>query len=259
MKTINTLLFFLLIVIKAAHSQETTNLTETTENASSLGLSALVGYNFNGQGDIKNLAPEVFLGWREKFEVGSGKVNSIGLRVGADVSSTGKNKEVTDFARSLMLPGNGGFNGVLTFLHEGNGYQQPGLNLYANLALGVKVLSGLKDSTANISQHNFRLSGGFQFKNLFSLTVQHTWGRHNLTTESEKAFKNIFNQKSTKISYISINLQSQLSEGINIFATYRILSGKSNLPDLDNNKIITIGLRKDIDFLSFVGPGAQPR
>lgn len=209
-----------------------------------LGISALLGYNFNGKGDVSNLTPEVFLGWTEKFDVG--KKLSVNFNVGPSVSSIKNNPDTSDYYRTIMLPGNASVS-LITYLH----WEPKNFGAALLIGGGIKILSSFKDSSSSIQQDNVKLGIGLQYKKNISIIAYYTWGWHNLTSESERTYKELFKQSSTSIQYFTISIQTLIpSFNLYLNMTWKSLMGNTVLPGLDNKKIITVGLRKDIDLVS---------
>lgn len=210
-----------------------------------LGLSTLMGYNFNGKGDWANLAPEIFLGWTELMS-SRGKVK-IYLRVGPTISTIKSGGDTLDYYRSIMLPGNGSAS-ILPYAEfkPSNDWTFIGAT-----AGGVKVLTGITDTTNSIAQTNFRLGWGFQFKKLLGMTFQHTWASHNLTAESEGTYKRLFRQTTTKARYMTVTIQTYLVPlELFLYVNYRKFLTELEGVEPVNDRIISVGIRKDIDLLT---------
>jgi hypothetical protein len=239
---------FVTLISFTSMGQSTDNVQDSKSD--NFGLSALMGYNFNGKGDWSNINPEIFLGWTENI-IGTDNSKLVWkLRVGPTVSTIKNTKDTLDYFRSVMLPGNGSFS-FMTFAI----YQPKDFKIILSTAAGIKALSGFSDSTTAISQINVRMGLGFQFKKLLALSAQYTWGRHDFISQSEQTYKSLFQQDNTNVKYVTITLQSFLpSMELYFYSTYRQFLTDINIPGLNNKKIVTIGVRKDIDLIASFPP-----
>lgn len=239
-------IFFLFSVFFSCICFAQNNNDANPNSYNNFGLSALLGYNFNGSSDWSNLSPDLFLGWDENIVGYKNAGFSLNLRVGPTISSPGNIKDSSNYFRALMLPGNASFSALLYPTYSIDKFK-----ILVVLAGGLKVLSGLKDSSVVISQHNVRLGIGFQWDKLFSASFQYTFGWHDLTTESEKNYTKIFNQSNSAIKYIMINLQTYLPPlQLYLYGSWRKLLDYDKFKNFDgDSKIITIGIKKDIDLI----------
>lgn len=216
-------------------------------------LSAIIGYNFLGKenSSLSNLTPEVFYGISKKHELF--KISNLNYyyKIGPYVSSQISINDSSAYLPSLMMQGNGGiiFNNYIT-------YGENNKIIFSPISLGMKLLSGYTDNDLTIIQHNYRTSLGIQIEDLFVLTFQYTIGAHGMTSNSEENFKEIFETQDPKnAQYLNITLQSKIAKQEDdpdnawyIFASWRSFLNSSDFNNLPNTKILSIGLRKSLDF-----------
>lgn len=235
---------FLLTHSHALFAQDTPELAQN--NGEKLGLSTLIGYNFNGDNDWSNLTPDVFLGWKEYITGDSRSKFSLPLQMGPTISSPGNVRDTTNYLRALMLPGNASISAILypTFRIKD-------IQLIAVFAAGLKVLSGLEDTTTVISQHNLRFGAGAEWSKHFALSFQYTLGWHNLTSSSEQNFQSVFNSNDTRVEYLLVSLQTYLPpvDTYLVFSWRKLYDFDSFVESDNDDRIITAGIRKTIDLL----------
>jgi hypothetical protein len=209
-----------------------------------LKLGALIGYNFNGDQSWANLQPEVFAGFDQ----------SVGgrwrLRVGPSVASGGVAEDTTSFFRSLTLPGQANITALIYY--DTSPQASAGASVYAGLGLGLKAVSRRADSLKTVAQHNIRLAAGIRFKKFLVLASQYSIGWHNITNESEKAYKAIFATDKTRLEYIMISLQAALpGKDAWIDVTWRAITNTSLYPSFAaQNRLLSIGIRKDLSLVN---------
>lgn len=226
-------------------------------------LSPLLAYNFSsGNNTLGNLTPVVNYGWNKE----TGKFLGGKCLLAANPYSAGQIniKDSNAYLPALMLPGIAGLN-LNMFITYGNDNFQ---FIWFPLNFGLKLNTNFQDSSKIIFQHNFRTGFGFKYSTLFQMGMQYTWGWHNLTSESEQAFKKLFNTQKTNISYITVTLETMLNNpqssgksGSSIlFLEWRCLTNKGSFSGLPNAQILTIGFRKDLNLsnLTVLSPAARP-
>lgn len=229
-------------------------------------LTPLLSYNFSsGNTSLSGLTPIIYYGWTKDFNLQKDKKNSNLFTLGIQPYAAGelKIKDSSNYIPALMLPGIAGIN-VTTMFQFGHGSAK---FLWSPLNLGLKLNTNFKDSNTTILQHNIRTAIGFKYTDYMQLAIQFTAGWHNLTSESNDNFKKIFNHGATDITYLTIVFQTILNKANTtnagkslatnniLFLEWRCLTNKGAFPNLPNNQILTIGLRKDFDLTSLI-PGA---
>ncbi|MGV3601382.1 MAG: hypothetical protein ACO1N1_09265 [Dyadobacter fermentans] len=218
-----------------------------TVNGSQLG--GLINYNFSGNNKgFANLTPVVDFGWSRTL-LKSGKPFNIDFNVNPYAAGQISMKDSLSYIPGLMLPGKAGIkinfifritSGEFTF------FGSPG-------NFGFKLISDFADSTKVLAQHNFRQSIGVAYSDAFIFGAQITRGWHNATSESQNLFESIFSKKATDIKYLTLTLQTKLSEKFSetpayLYAEWRSLLQKDSYAAFSNNRIITIGIRADMSF-----------
>jgi hypothetical protein len=220
---------------------------EATKNNSVEGsLNALLQYNFSsGNNAIGSLTPVVDFGFTRSL-VKKGKTFNWDLSINPYAAGQIDIKDSTSFVPALMLPGVAGvrINQVFRFKVKKVEFALMPANF------GIKVMSNFSDSSSAIFQHNIRSAFGFKFDDLFIIGIQHTWGWHNLTSQSEEIYQEIFKRNSTDISYFVITLQSQIPKKENsyFFAEWRGVTDVHRFKDYQNTKIISFGVRIGMSF-----------
>lgn len=233
------------------------------EKSSGSKLSALMDFNFAGkQNKWSNLTPAVYYGFSEQFKT-FGAAST--LQIGPYVGSTIDIKDSTSFLPALMLPGNAG---VLANYSVRLGNEDNFSVVLSPLSFGLKVVSGFKDSTLSIVQHNIRHMVGIQWGKKFSLSAQYTQAWHSLISTPEENFHKIFNTAGTKVTYWNVTLTSLLAKDIiggdkTQAPLYLALSWRSfNKPEgiykLPNARILTLSLITDLNLTSATNPGHSP-
>jgi len=227
--------------------------TDATADELQNNLSALVSYSFLGgnNASVSNLTPEIFYGWNKIFPINSKNKKVFQFKVGPYVSSQISVKDSSAFLPALMMQGNGGilFNTYFVLGDKSKFIISP-------VCLGIKFLSGFSDSSITLIQHNLRFATGYQYQDLVALTIQYSIGWHNLTSQSEENYKNIFETNDLKSAhYLNITLQTKISNqkassgnAWYLFATWRAFLNKADFNNLPNQKILSLGIRKTLDF-----------
>lgn len=229
-------------------------------------LSPLLSYNFSsGNNTLGNLTPVINYGWTKT----AGNFLGGKCMLAANPYSAGQIniKDSNAYLPALMLPGIAGLNLNMILTYGNDNFQF----IWFPLNFGLKLNTNFQDSSKIILQHNIRTGFGIKYSSLFQLGIQYTWGWHNLTSESEQAFKKVFNTQKMNISYITVTLETMLNNpsgsgqagGGNssvLFLAWRCLTNKGSFNGLPNAQILTIGFRKDINLssLSSLAPAARP-
>jgi hypothetical protein len=263
MKNLLILNLFFLIFSNQVFSQE-----GVADESDGINLSALLNYNFIGDNNkLSNLTPEIFLGWNEYILGTKDDLISSQIKVGPFVSSLISIEDSTSYLPALMLPGNAGLVFNNYWIVKNDNHQI----LLSPVNFGVKMISGFSDTTKMLLQHTLRTALGYQYKDFFSVTAVHTWGGHDLTSFSERNFQNTFNQTESNIRYLTITIQTKISKQSNpilntendsplyLFATWRKFLNNNDFNNLPNDRILTFGIRKTIDFTSSVMLGNNPQ
>lgn len=227
--------------------------TDATADDVEKSLSALVSYNFLGgnNSSISNLTPEVFYGWNKKLPIKKSEKASFQLKVGPYVSSQISVKDSSAYLPALMMQGNGGIllNTYLVFGGKSKFIISP-------LCFGLKFLSGFTDTTKTLIQHNLRFAAGYQYDDVVALTAQYTIGWHGLTSQAEENYKEVFETTGLMpAKYLNITLQTKISSQKDapenawyLFATWRSFLNNKDYNNLPNQKILSLGVRKSLDF-----------
>lgn len=240
---------------KDAADSDSTDQKES-ENKIQNQFNALVNYNFAGNNKgLSNLTPIIHLGTELEMKKISESVSWVvdfDPYIGSQIST----KDSFSLIPALMLYGNGGIaiNNYLKF-KVGN----ENVFTIAPVNFGVKFLNDFLDSGNLLIQHNLRFGMAYEQKDKFMIGFQLTQGWHNLSSESERFYKKVFTRESTSISYLTISLQVKLNEKVIAtdgdkevqnswfaFFEWRGLLSKEPYAAFTNNKIFTIGLRRDM-------------
>lgn len=228
--------------------------TNVNQDDAEQNLSALLSYNFlGGQNSLSKMTPELFFGWNKYIFGKKGDLISVQIKVGPYAASQIEVKDSSSYLPALMMPGNAGFILNNYIIIDKNKHKF----LVSPINPGLKLMSNFSDTTKTLLQHNVRTAVGYQYDDLFSLTVQYTWGWHGLTSSAETNFSQTFNKSSTYVKYLTITIQSKISKNNNenplyLFAAWRGFLNKNSFGNLPNDKILTLGLRKSIDFTAGV-------
>jgi len=161
-------------------------------------------------------------------------------------------KDSSSFIPALMLPGNAGIT-------INSRFEFPigiGTIAFAPINFAVKFISNFADSNVVLVQHNLRSAIQYKYSDYFIISVQYTYGWHNSTSQSTNYFKKFFNKNATDIQYLLISLQTKLnsptaSENTKptyLFVEWRSLLNIKSWNDLPNQRIFSIGLRKEFSF-----------
>lgn len=247
MKTLFT--FFFCCIISSTYCQTDAGVDKLEQS-----LSALVSYNFLGgdNSSISNLTPEVFYGWNKGKKIYG---TDFQIKVGPYVSGQIDIKDSAAYLPALMLQGHGGLV-ANSYIHFGADRHKFSIS---PLCLGLKFLSGFGESKKTLIQHNVRFALGYQYERLIALTMQYTIGWHGLTTQSEETYKEIFKtDKMHNAQYLNITLQTKIAKDAGedenawyLFVSWRsFINNKNDYQDLPNEKILSLGLRKTLDFTS---------
>lgn len=244
----NNIIIIFSLIFQSSFAQTSVNQEEPGKN-----LSALISYNFlGGSTNLSNLTPEVFLGWN-KYIIGKrADLFSGQIKVGPYASSQINIKDSTAYLPALMMPGNAGIILDNYWVIDNQNTNNNHRLLLSPINLGLKVMSNFSDTTKTLLQHNIRTKIGYQYNDLFSLTIQYTWGWHNLTSMSEVNFEKTLKKKITDVQYLTISLQTKITKEENeqpvyLFAVWRGFLNKKDFNNLENSKILTFGIRKSLD------------
>lgn len=234
-----------LILGLAAHvdAQSVMEINPGDSNKDELKLGTLLGFNLNSDQSWANLQPEIFAGFDDVI---GGKWR---LRAGPSFSSGPSASDSTSFFRSLTLPGQA--NASILVYYETTQPAKTSTSFYCGFGLGLKAITHKADSVETVAQHNVRLAAGVRYRDRLVLAGQYTFGWHNLTNESERTFKRVFGSQKTGIQYVMFSIQSYVPKADVWFdLTWRLLTTTSDYPTFrDSNRLLAIGLRKDVDLL----------
>jgi len=152
---------------------------------------------------------------------------------------------------ALMLYGRAGFayNNYLNFFFDKD--RKTVLTLMP-FGFGLKFIPNLRDSDNLIIQHNIRFGLAFKYNNTIGVSAQLTHGWHNITSSSQQDFNTVFGPMPSDITYATVVVQAAFAgstSGVSnyIFFEWRGLLSKTNYPAFNNNRILTLGLRKTLD------------
>ncbi|PZR35003.1 MAG: hypothetical protein DI538_15840 [Azospira oryzae] len=219
-------------------------------------LSALLQYNFSGGNKgLGNLTPVIDYGFSTNL-IGGEEENNFHWDLSINPYAAGQIniKDSTAFIPALMLPGAGGVRINHIFRWKVGKRLELGVSP-ANSA--YKLMTSFSDSVTVIAQHNIRTGFAVKLEDLFILGLQHTWGWHNSTSQSEEAFEKTFKRHATDISYFTLTLQTKLPKQKNsyFYAEWRALTNASKYENYTNTKIISFGVRIGLSFEN-ANPGA---
>ncbi|RYY84458.1 MAG: fibronectin type III domain-containing protein [Chitinophagaceae bacterium] len=240
-------------------------LTMAKKDTAASTLGALLNFNFAGkQNGWSNLTPIIYYGWSTQ-QVGPKKYLGHTFQVGPYVGSTIAIKDSSSYLPAVMLPGNAGLeaNYYITIAPE-----KKFRVVVCPLNLGLKVVSGFKDSNIALVQHNIRHAVGFEYEDKLSMSVQYTQGWHNSTPLSQENFEKVFKTTNSHIAYWNVTLTTRLSESLfgnekksplYLSLNWRSLARSSADMGLPNARIFTIGLLASLDLKTGTNPGMVPR
>jgi hypothetical protein len=217
-----------------------------------LKLAPLLGYTFNNRGGWANLTPEIFLGFDSMVYEPESRIYAVRLRFGPTISSSSEAFDSSNCFRAMMLPGPASL----------------GLNVYTSIPVlsdkirivgltgGTLKVLGRTSGEKSITQNNVRLGGGVEFLKLLMLSAEHVWAWHNITNESEENFEALFQRDRTNIRYLTVNIEgySEAMELFMFFSWRKFLTPAQFSPEFrSDTKVVSIGVRKDLDLLSRPG------
>jgi len=232
----------------------TAGFAQTTDtNSTNNTLAPLLNFNFAGNKNTwSNVTPAVSYGWSNHFGFTDSFLKKIPVAyevlLGPYIGSTIAIKDSTSYLPALMLPGNAGI--------EFNNYFIFGDSVRFTLApcIGLKVISGFADTSISLVMHYVRLEASLEYKDKFKLTSQWTWGWTNSTDQSDNNFKKIFPAQPGAIQYLSLNLQTLLTNIGSSSPLYLNLTWNnfqtSSYNYLPNHRIFTIGLTSHLDLIT---------
>jgi hypothetical protein len=212
-------------------------------------IGALTSANFIGNNKfLANLTPIVNLGGIVPL-ISNGKSShfSWDLDVNPYIGGGIDSKDSISFIPALMLPGKAGLI-LNNYLNFDIGKTRITLMPFG---FGLKFISNLKDSSKTVIQNNMRFGMSLKYADAFVLSGQYTYGTHLLTSQSRDSFKDIFGDRATDISYVTVTGQFAAkgkTDAINyIFLEWRALLSKQRYSAFTNNAIITLGVRKTLE------------
>jgi hypothetical protein len=217
-------------------------------------LEPLLSYNFSGgNNNLSNLTPVIKYGWERKMN------KKWTLAINPYAAGQIDVKDSTNMIPGLMLPGIAGLR-INNFIEFPAG-DDNGKIVWYPINLGLKLMTNYLDSSQVLVQSNIRTGIGYSLENYFQFGISYTYGWHNITSESESHFKNIFKRNKTNISYLTVVLETYLKKEVEsptlLFFEWRGLLNKDDFR-LPNSKILTIGFRKQFS-LDNLAPAAIPR
>lgn len=229
-------------------------------------LTPLLSYNFSGgKNNLSNLTPVINYGWIKELRRAFWGSAKWELAVNPYSAGQIDVKDSANYLPALMLPGIAGINinNFFTFNENGKGH----FILYpVNFAL--KLNSNFQDSGRVMAQYNYRCGLGFRLDDHFQVGVQHTWGWHNLTSESSENFKQVFKTDKSRISYLTVVFETYFNneDGANadldgneksnvLFVEWRCLTNRRDFQGFPNDRMLTFGFRKTLN-LTNLAPGA---
>ena len=170
---------------------------------------------------------------------------SRGIGILPTVSTTSNLADSTQYLRALMLPGNLSVGSI--FYSRVSPIKSP-VNVTLGLALGAKAIAAEADNLSSLLQHNVRLGVAAEIQGLFMIGLQHTWGWHNLTDESEKAFRERFGRENTSVRYLRVTVSFKIADsGTFLFCNWHRFSSAEAFPGYDEmRKALVMGVRKDL-------------
>lgn len=209
---------------------------------------AMVSANFGGDNKfLANLTPVVNLGGVVQMTSPKKPVFwelDISPYFGGDMNA----KDSVAFVPAMMLPGKVGMI-LNNYIHYDIGKTRITL---MPLGLGLKFIPNFRDSALTVMQHNVRTGISLKYSDFLVLGFQYTHGWHNLSSQSEANFKKIFGNTSTDIDYLTVTAQFAMvgkeSRVTNyLYFEWRGLLNSQRYAPFNNNRILTIGVRKTLE------------
>jgi len=231
-------------------AEDTEGEEDVTDNDSKIDniLSPLFSYNFSGNNNgLANLTPVIDYGWNKN--VYEGTILKIQLSVNPYVGSQINVKDSTSFIPALMLPGNVGIRANLFFNFKAGKDLTIGI---APFNVGYKLITNFTDSVNIIAQHNIRHGIILKYADVLGLGFQITQAWHNSTSESELAYEKVLKKGITDLTYLTVTMQTSISKkGVAaptfLYLEWRSLWNRDSYVEMPNKKIISIGVRKDLN------------
>jgi hypothetical protein len=168
---------------------------------------------------LSSIRPSVFAG-------GAYRIPSFGflsiplmIKAGVFLASPPPQKTEDDYLRALMMPG--AANVITSFNWTSKNKSRMLKATYLSVALGLKFRPGLVDTSAadadsaaintdrdaTLVTHSLGIGGAVQFGNKLLFYMQWVRAWHNLTSESENHFEEVFNRPHTGIDYFLLGWQ----------------------------------------------------
>lgn len=247
----SAVIVMIVLCTASAKSQDSSEIASTDNafDAKKFTLSPALGYNFSNKGSWTNLNPEIFLGCDTILFSSSCRNQKLRIRFGPTVSAANDRIDTDNYFRAMMLSGPVNFSVILYGTNESFGNKVKFIVLTGS---SLKVI-GNSAYNGNIMQSNFKIGGGIELLRLFMISMHYTFGWHDISNESELNFKRTFQVDDTFVHYLSLNLEGYSpATDLFLFVTwYKFINpedfGENNHID---SKIITIGMRKDLNLIS---------
>lgn len=242
-------IFFCTATAKGQEFTDTAAATYDAFDAKKLTLSPALGYNFSNKGSWTNLNPEIFLGCDTLLYSWASCHKKLRIRFGPTVSAATERIDVDNYFRAMMLSGPVNFSAMLYGTDASLGNK---IKFIVLAGSSLKVI-GNSAYNGNIMQSNFKTGGGIELMRLFMISMNYTFGWHDITNESEINFQRTFQADDTFVHYLSLNLEGYSpATDLFLFVTwYKFLNpedfGENTYID---SKIITIGMRKDLNLIN---------
>lgn len=227
------------------------NSSDDEENNKSLKLATLLEYSFGNKTDLTNITPEIFLGFDTLIFNNKKHTGTIRLRFGPTICSRNTLIDSINCFRAAMLPGQVNFSFAVYSAHL---LLNKNISFLLQTGSAIKTIGYLEDKRPVI-QANINTGIGFEYLKLLLISCNYTIGWHNLTNESEDAFKETFNTDHTKVSYLSFNVESysQLLKLYFIFNWNKFLNSENFCEGMvKDTRTISMGIRKELQLTSNV-------
>jgi hypothetical protein len=217
-------------------------------------LQGLINYSFVNGAKLENFIPEITYGFTEKAKIKKAEntfwVFKANPYVGAQLSA----RDSSSFLPVLMSPGATGFQFVHGLYLDGEKWKFS----FCPLSFGIKAFSNFKDTAITLLQHGIHSSIGIQYKKRIALSVQIGANWHNLTSNSEDKFNQIFGTRVTDVYHLNILLQSQINpdaeKPLYLVCSFNTFLNQKSFNNLPNRRILSVGIKKDI----YLASGAPP-
>lgn len=254
MKQILITLFIFSFLLNMAFAQDGGTPKQGTDSTTppSSGLESLLSYNFvNNNASISNFTPQIYYGWTRTYGQTANLFSGM-IEVGPYTSTQLDASKADSYLPGLMMQGNFGVIANHYFVLNFGDHK-----IYLSpVNLGLKVLPGFTESAKTVIQTNIRTSFTYQYLDFIAVTAQFTDAWHNITSDSQSSYEQIFNTSNTNIKYMMVTIQTKVGDiaGSKTTAdaslpTYLVIQWRNFLTEgntysgLANRKFLTFGFK----------------